>query len=47
MSQKILGPSTVIQGALPDILDKTPQSFFEKTVKVIQVGMHRLDLVYQ
>ncbi|XP_074636674.1 tyrosine aminotransferase-like [Acropora palmata] len=36
MSQQILGPSTVIQGALPDILTKTPQSFFEKTVKVIQ-----------
>ncbi|KAK2550460.1 Tyrosine aminotransferase [Acropora cervicornis] len=36
MSQQILGPNTLIQGALPDILAKTPQSYFENTVKVIQ-----------
>ena len=39
MSQQILGPNTLIQGALPDILAKTPQSYFETTVKVIQVSM--------
>ena len=47
MSQQILGPCTLIQGALPDILAKTPQSFFENSVEVIQVSMYRLDLVYQ
>lgn len=36
MSQQILGPNTLIQGALPDILAKTPQSYFENTVKVIK-----------
>lgn len=39
MSQQILGPNTLIQGALPDILAKTPQSYFENTVKVIKVSM--------
>lgn len=36
MSQQILGPNTLIQGAVPDILANTPQSYFENTVKVIQ-----------
>lgn len=40
MSQQILGPNTLIQGALPDILANTPQSYFENTVKVIQVSMY-------
>ena len=38
MSQQILGPNTLIQGALPEILANTPPSFFENTMKIIQVS---------
>ena len=37
LSQKILGPNTILQGALPDILEKTPQSFYDNGVAIIQV----------
>ncbi|XP_058956402.2 tyrosine aminotransferase [Pocillopora verrucosa] len=36
LSQQILGPNTLIQGALPEILTKTPQSFFDNTMRTIQ-----------
>ncbi|KAA0201609.1 hypothetical protein HAZT_HAZT005343 [Hyalella azteca] len=39
LSQRIIGSNTIVQGALPDILSKTPQSFFDDTLKQIQVRM--------
>jgi tyrosine aminotransferase len=36
MSQRIIGPNTLVQGALPTILANTPKSFFDKTINVIQ-----------
>lgn len=42
LSQQILGPNTLIQGALPEILAKTPPSFFENSMKVIQVSVQIL-----
>lgn len=36
LSQRILGPNTLIQAALPDILKNTPQQFFHTTVQYIQ-----------
>ena len=38
LSQQILGPNTLVQGALPEILANTPPSFFENTMKIIQVS---------
>ncbi|XP_018017685.1 tyrosine aminotransferase [Hyalella azteca] len=38
LSQRIIGSNTIVQGALPDILSKTPQSFFDDTLKQIQVN---------
>ena len=38
LSQQILGPNTLVQGALPAILANTPSSFFENTMQVIQVS---------
>ena len=38
LSQQILGPNTLVQGALPAILANTPTSFFENTMQVIQVS---------
>jgi len=32
LSQRILGPNSVVQAAVPDILTQTPQSFFDDTV---------------
>eukprot|EP00794_Sanderia_malayensis_P018613 gene18613-20490_t len=36
LATKIVGPNSIVQGALTDILTKTPQSFFNKTVKYIE-----------
>ncbi|XP_071493551.1 tyrosine aminotransferase-like [Diadema antillarum] len=36
LSTKILGPCTVIQSALPTILEKTPDSFHDNTVEILQ-----------
>ena len=39
-TRKILGPSTILQAAVPDILDKVPQAYFDNTMKVVQVCMY-------
>ncbi|EIE86910.1 tyrosine aminotransferase [Rhizopus delemar RA 99-880] len=36
LAQIILGPNSLIQAALPDILEKTPASFYESTIQQIQ-----------
>lgn len=37
LSQVILGPNSVVQGALDDILHRTPQSFYEDTISQLEV----------
>lgn len=37
VSQRIIGSNTIVQGALPDILAETPQSFFDETIAQVQV----------
>lgn len=37
LSQVILGPNSVVQGALDDILHRTPQSFYEETISQLEV----------
>ncbi|CDS06015.1 hypothetical protein LRAMOSA08543 [Lichtheimia ramosa] len=36
LSQVILGPNSVVQGALDDILHRTPQSFYEDTISQLE-----------
>lgn len=36
LSQRIIGSNTLVQGALPDILRNTPQSFFDDTIGQVQ-----------
>ncbi|XP_020915561.1 tyrosine aminotransferase isoform X2 [Exaiptasia diaphana] len=36
LSQQILGPNTIIQAAIPDIFSKTPNSFYENAINVMQ-----------
>ncbi|KAH3772763.1 tyrosine aminotransferase-like isoform X2 [Dreissena polymorpha] len=36
LSQKILGPNTLIQAAIPDILKNTPRSFYSDTLEFIE-----------
>ncbi|KAI8376715.1 tyrosine aminotransferase [Choanephora cucurbitarum] len=36
LAQTILGPNSLIQAALPDILEKTPAGFFESTIKQLE-----------
>uniref|UniRef100_A0A0N5AR10 Tyrosine aminotransferase n=1 Tax=Syphacia muris TaxID=451379 RepID=A0A0N5AR10_9BILA len=38
LAQKICGPSTLIQSALPYILDKTPQSFFDNMRQKLEIN---------
>ncbi|XP_067641577.1 tyrosine aminotransferase [Eurosta solidaginis] len=35
MCSRILGSNTIIQGALPDMLEKTPKSFFDSVINVL------------
>ncbi|KAG2185737.1 hypothetical protein INT43_002172 [Umbelopsis isabellina] len=37
LSQLILGPCSIIQAALPDILHNTPQEFHDKTIEQLEV----------
>lgn len=39
MCGRILGSNTIIQGALPDILTKTPQSYFDGVIDVLHVSL--------
>ncbi|KAI9277073.1 tyrosine aminotransferase [Phascolomyces articulosus] len=36
LSQVILGPNSVVQGALDDILHNTPQAFYDETIKQLE-----------
>lgn len=36
LSQRILGPNTIIQGAVKTILSSTPQQFFDSSISLIQ-----------
>lgn len=36
LSQRIIGSNTLVQGALPTILSKTPKDFFSNTIKQIE-----------
>lgn len=40
MSARILGPSTLIQKALPRIFKETPQIFFDETIQFIEVRLY-------
>nr|XP_006013500.2 PREDICTED: tyrosine aminotransferase-like [Latimeria chalumnae] len=36
LSQRILGPCTIVQGALEHIINRTPQEFFDDTISFIK-----------
>lgn len=36
LSQRILGPNTLVQAAIPDILDKVPSTFYSDTIGIVQ-----------
>ncbi|XP_032891512.1 tyrosine aminotransferase [Amblyraja radiata] len=36
LSQRILGPCTIVQGALEDILNKTTQDFYDDTINILK-----------
>lgn len=38
LSQKLSGPNTLVQGALPQILQDTPQSFFDHIIEVLSTN---------
>lgn len=38
LSQKLLGPSSLIQGALPSILKETPHAYIDKSIRLCQAN---------
>ena len=34
LSQRIIGANTIVQGALPNILKQTPETFFKETLDI-------------
>ena len=36
LSQRIIGSNTIVQGAIPNILQNTPQNFFDDTIASIE-----------
>lgn len=42
LSTRILGSNTIIQGAIPDILEHTPQCFFDDIIDILHVSLHSL-----
>jgi hypothetical protein len=36
LSQRLLGPNSIVQSALPDILTGTPQHFFDETLQYVE-----------
>ena len=38
LSQRILGPNTVVQGAIPKILSDTPQEYYGSIISTVKVG---------
>ena len=39
LSQRILGPNTLVQAAIPDILNNVPTKFYNDTIGTVQVGL--------
>lgn len=38
LSQRILGPCTIVQGALEHILHRTPPEFYQNTLSILKVN---------
>ena len=38
LSQRILGPNTIVQGALQTILRDTPQHYYNSIIKTVKVS---------
>jgi tyrosine aminotransferase len=38
LSQRILGPNTLVQGAIKSILEETPESFYKETISTIETN---------
>lgn len=36
LSQRLLGPNSIVQAALPEILSATPKHFFDETVQYVE-----------
>lgn len=45
LSQHILGANSLVQAAVPDILTKTPRSFFDDVLSHLKVSSFALQLV--
>lgn len=42
MCGRILGSNTIIQGALPEILTKTPQCYFDRVIETLYVSAKKV-----
>lgn len=46
LSQRIIGSNTLVQGAIPKILENTPQTFHDDVINLIYVSFHASGCVY-
>lgn len=44
LSQRILGACTIVQGAIESILNDTPQEFYHRTIRFLEVSPPPLNL---
>lgn len=46
LTTRILGPNSLVQGAVPEILATTPQSYYDDVMKLLAVSLSLiLDLI--
>lgn len=46
LTTRILGPNSLVQGAVPEILATTPQSYFDDVMELLAVSLSQiLDLI--
>ena len=38
LTTRILGPSSLVQSVVGELLEKTPQSYFDRTMEIVQVS---------
>ncbi len=46
LSTRILGPSSLVQTAIVEILEKTPKSYYDNIMNTVQVGSFILFVVF-
>jgi tyrosine aminotransferase len=41
LTTRILGPNSLVQGVVCELLEKTPQAYFDRTMAIVQVSLEQ------